>query len=498
MKPLFALLFIFSFTLSFSQEMPCRKSYPSSKGGGCMERYTEDANGEKHGKYISYDVNGNVTSRGNYVHGVKQGNWYNIDSFFYPSSYFWYENGKYIIHSENPINSYQEALKLNEEYFKRQKEEKAENERRENEEKKAEQEAKIKAEQKRVLSALAEKAEIEKKQPVTIYNQIWMAQNLNVNHFANGEPIKQATSREDWEQARGNKQPAWTWSWSFNDNDSTLRPYSKLYNYWAVADARNLCPTGWQIPGIDDWEKLNKFLGVKDFKSAIRDEFSVIFPRSEINGSYYEGMSWWWSSYYDGHHGSYFYVTPKGGSGLMNTDPTWFYYVRCIKADKADEDAYKTATTINTYDGFSKYLSDFPNGRHADEAKKVIDKEKDDIKSGIHINEIVAKAQKNVLANSHDGFEEAIKQSERILRQAESLEHNSWYLPVSIINVLAKWGLNDIDGAKATYTKYKGMVINFNNENIKYTDYFESTYKEYKKKITLPDEKANYKKITRD
>lgn len=62
---------------------------------------------------------------------------------------------------------------------------------------------------------------------VTIGNQVWMAENLNVDKFRNGDPIPEAKSNEEWEAAGVNKQPAWC----YYDNDSANgAKYGKLYN----------------------------------------------------------------------------------------------------------------------------------------------------------------------------------------------------------------------------------------------------------------------------
>ncbi len=46
-------------------------------------------------------------------------------------------------------------------------------------------------------------------QTVTIGKQVWMAKNLNVSTFRNGDPIPQAKTNEEWEKASVNKQLAW-------------------------------------------------------------------------------------------------------------------------------------------------------------------------------------------------------------------------------------------------------------------------------------------------
>lgn len=88
---------------------------------------------------------------------------------------------------------------------------------------------------------------------VKIGNQIWMAENLNVTTFQNGEGIRQATSRKEWNQLCANKQPAWCY---YNFENKEALKYGKIYNFYAVIDQRGLAPKGWHIPSDNEWDIL--------------------------------------------------------------------------------------------------------------------------------------------------------------------------------------------------------------------------------------------------
>lgn len=93
---------------------------------------------------------------------------------------------------------------------------------------------------------------------VKIGSQIWMTENLNVDHFRNGDPIPEAKSKEEWKAAGYNQQPAWC----YYDNDpSTGEKYGRIYNWYAVNDPRGLAPLGWRIPRESDWKMLVNQLG---------------------------------------------------------------------------------------------------------------------------------------------------------------------------------------------------------------------------------------------
>ena len=93
---------------------------------------------------------------------------------------------------------------------------------------------------------------------VKIGNQIWSKENFSGTTFSNGDPILQAQSKDEWEKAGLNQQPAWCFHEDAQINDSEL---GKLYNWFAVADSRGLAPKGFKIPSKDDWNILHEFLG---------------------------------------------------------------------------------------------------------------------------------------------------------------------------------------------------------------------------------------------
>ena len=93
---------------------------------------------------------------------------------------------------------------------------------------------------------------------VQIGDQIWMGSNLDVATFRNGDPIPNAETDEAWERAGENGEPAWC----YYDNDpANGEKYGKLYNWYAVNDARGLAPEGWYIPSDEEWMDLVDYLG---------------------------------------------------------------------------------------------------------------------------------------------------------------------------------------------------------------------------------------------
>ena len=88
----------------------------------------------------------------------------------------------------------------------------------------------------------------------TIGNQIWMKENLKTAKFRNGDPIPGVESGSSWTALSTG-----AFCWYNNDMDQEY-VYGKLYNWYAVNDARKLCPVGWHIPTESDWNTLITFL----------------------------------------------------------------------------------------------------------------------------------------------------------------------------------------------------------------------------------------------
>ncbi len=93
---------------------------------------------------------------------------------------------------------------------------------------------------------------------VKIGTQEWMKENLKTTHYQNGDAIPYVTdgSCSGWSCLSTG---AFCY---YNNNPSTYRDiYGALYNWYAVADIRNLCPTDWHIPDRNEWSTLVTYLG---------------------------------------------------------------------------------------------------------------------------------------------------------------------------------------------------------------------------------------------
>jgi len=82
-----------------------------------------------------------------------------------------------------------------------------------------------------------------------------MVENLKTTKYRNGDEIPNITDASVWSVLT-------TGAWSYQNNDPTYgTKYGKLYNWYAVADSRNIAPVGWHVPTDPEWTILSDYLG---------------------------------------------------------------------------------------------------------------------------------------------------------------------------------------------------------------------------------------------
>ena len=91
-------------------------------------------------------------------------------------------------------------------------------------------------------------------QTVTIGDQVWMAENLKVTHYRNGDPIPNVASDSWSSQTTG----AYC---SYNNDPGNSAVMGMLYNNYAATDSRNIAPSGWRVASDSDWQTLLGYLG---------------------------------------------------------------------------------------------------------------------------------------------------------------------------------------------------------------------------------------------
>jgi len=89
---------------------------------------------------------------------------------------------------------------------------------------------------------------------VQIGSQLWMQENLKAAKYQNGSDLPNVTDSAAW----GNLT---TGAYcNYHNLPEEGEKYGRLYNYYAVADSRKICPAGWHVPSHSEWNILEKFL----------------------------------------------------------------------------------------------------------------------------------------------------------------------------------------------------------------------------------------------
>jgi len=90
---------------------------------------------------------------------------------------------------------------------------------------------------------------------VTIGTQVWMVENLKTTKYSDGTAIPLVTDDVEWMNLNGH-----AYCWYNNDPGENKNTYGALYNWYAIYTDK-LCPSGWHIPELADWNTLIDNLG---------------------------------------------------------------------------------------------------------------------------------------------------------------------------------------------------------------------------------------------
>ncbi len=127
-------------------------------------------------------------------------------------------------------------------------------------------------------------------------SQTWMAENLKATHFSNGQAIPNVKEKKQWDSLS-------TAAYCDISNDPKRSEVpGRLYNWYAVADKRNVCPSGWHVPSETEWQTLVKYLaetpGAKEINAALFTLLQEDFRGydGDFSGNGYGGGAWWTST----------------------------------------------------------------------------------------------------------------------------------------------------------------------------------------------------------
>ncbi|MBI9067324.1 MAG: hypothetical protein JEZ09_08530, partial [Salinivirgaceae bacterium] len=197
---------------------------------------------------------------------------------------------------------------------------------------------------------------------VGIGAQAWMAENLKVAHYSNGDVIPLVTDNSAWALLE-----YYNDAYCYYDNNSSSQ-YGALYT-WAAAmkkassssanpsGVQGVCPTGWHLPSNNEWIELRDYIGEdghSDTEGAAlkassgwnnggngTDDYGFsALPGGYRDRGYYGGLfhdigdtGYWWSSTERNTSETYFYYLSHLSSTLMRSDvdKSRGSSVRCVK-----------------------------------------------------------------------------------------------------------------------------------------------------------------------
>jgi uncharacterized protein (TIGR02145 family) len=114
---------------------------------------------------------------------------------------------------------------------------------------------------------------------VKIGDQLWMAENLKVTHYRNGDAIPNVTVNAPWQ---GLTTGAYC---EYNNDGNNVATYGRLYNWFAVTDIRKIVPAGWHAPTNAEWQTLINYLGGDSIAGGKMKEVGTAYWQSPNTGA---------------------------------------------------------------------------------------------------------------------------------------------------------------------------------------------------------------------
>lgn len=185
---------------------------------------------------------------------------------------------------------------------------------------------------------------------VKIGEQWWMAQNLGVTKFNNGDDIP---TTDPISLRLDGIDKTDIYQWAYDGDESNIDPHGRLYTWYSVIDDRKLCPTGWHSPTNSEWVDLvdntgGEFIAggkLKGFGDAYWDspnkaasnEYGFLALGSGARAFYggfigiKEYAVWWTSTEIDDGIAKVWLVRSSSADILnQQAGKSWGYPIRCV------------------------------------------------------------------------------------------------------------------------------------------------------------------------
>jgi uncharacterized protein (TIGR02145 family) len=178
---------------------------------------------------------------------------------------------------------------------------------------------------------------------VVINSYYWMQQNLKVTKYNDGAGLVPYTDTA--------YVPV-SYYHMYNNNATYGNTYGYMYNGYVVSSGKNICPTGWHIPTVNEWSAISTYLGGNTVSGGKMKETGTTYWNSPNTGAdnsggfsargggYYfntyanlKNSSIWWT----GTSKRYIQLdynsagTSGIGSSLSSSSDDNAFYIRCKK-----------------------------------------------------------------------------------------------------------------------------------------------------------------------
>jgi len=198
---------------------------------------------------------------------------------------------------------------------------------------------------------------------VKIGNQVWMAENLRVTHYPNGNTIANITDNTNWADLADNNTSAALCFYNNNANNEAIT-YGALYTYAAAIannwnydnkDGQGICPDGWHLPTDAEWTTLANYLGGTDIaggKMKEKGTYHWVSPNTDATNEsgfttlpaglrdrhtgvfqYLTNYGYWWSSTENNSISAYTRALSYNAANLTShaDDKSFGFAIRCVK-----------------------------------------------------------------------------------------------------------------------------------------------------------------------
>jgi uncharacterized protein (TIGR02145 family) len=131
---------------------------------------------------------------------------------------------------------------------------------------------------------------------IVIGNKTWMAENLRVTRYNNGDPLKNISDSSVWSTTQ---QFGVEFAYCDYDNDKREREiYGLLYTHGVVSERyadnrifKSIAPKGWHIPTLEEWTEMISILGADSIVGCMLKESGSMHWKIQNEGTNLSGFT---------------------------------------------------------------------------------------------------------------------------------------------------------------------------------------------------------------